>query len=231
MKCNDVYAVCKNSGFSRLCVCEKNEVITLSKIAAMLDDAKKWIERNKSTYEKLLRKRPKFRCLYHDTVIRNLKGMIKCFIQTCENKELQKYCPQSIICNEEYLIDIYRTNGVTLKHPDVVIVKARGFTIIIERKSYGVQNRSEFESQIESSYMNLPEHLREPCTFVAYVPRGGGTLPIGFHRHQQLHLLMRDTGKRPSIYGIPVLVIEPVLVSLVNPRDIVKDLPDDPFNT
>lgn len=211
VSCHFSYSYCLSNG-TTYCACDRDETEVLEAILKVIKSAKSWIEINDSFYRNLLRNKQKHSCIYRDAVIKGLEGMIKCFSGACSKEELRKYCPEKVICGDENVRELYRTNGQYLKHPDILIIRTENFTMIVERKKYGKQNYSDFRDQIESSYNYLPKELYNPCTFVVYAPEGGGTLPEGYQKHPQLHLLGSTGRKRLVIYPIPVLVVETSLL-------------------
>lgn len=211
MGCHDTYIPCYDRGRTKVCECSRDKRSVLELITRAIEYASTWLSRNRGFYNNVLRDKPKHRCIYSEATINELKSILKCFSGLCSDEELKRKCPNYVICDEEYISKLYRRNGYELKHPDILIIKTASLTLIVEEKSYGKQNLRDFENQIESSYNYLPNELRSPCMFVAYVPRGGGTLPIGYTKHSQLLLLMKNIG-RPIIYPIPVLVIERTLL-------------------
>jgi len=194
-----------------VCECSEDKKSIIDLIARVIEYARKWLDANKKFYNNILRHKPKHRCIFSEATLKELRNILRCFSGMCSDEELKKLCPNYIICDEEYVSKLYRKNGHELKHPDILIIKTTSLTLIVEEKSYGKQNIRDFESQIESSYSYLPDELKSPCVFIAYVPKGGGTLPKGYTKHPQLLLLMREAGKS-IIHSIPVLVIEKTLL-------------------
>jgi len=115
---------------------------------------------------------------------------------TSINAKSTQFRFEQIICNEDYIRKLYTNGGIILKHPD--LIKSKSFTFIVELKSFGKQNQS-LVDQLDGSVSHLPSNLRSPCTAVIYMPKGGGTLPLGYVIDNNTYKLQKILGKNKRL--------------------------------
>ena len=230
MGCHDIYRICYDNGFTKLCECSKDKMAVLEHLHIVLEQIRNSHSR---LIDKYFRNYPDKLCMFRPGLIRELGSIVEClrfrmcdrekFFNThkceehdgeCEEKYseyLKTHCPSVIICDEKYLCKIYTTNSHEWGHPDMLIVKGKNVTVIVEEKRFGAQGAKSFREQLTQSYELLPGNLRSPCTFIVYRPKAGGTLPKGFCKHSKLLLLTYDrktiSGSLP-LFEVPVIILE-----------------------
>ena len=181
MSCNFIYLPCFSAGKTQVCECNDDKTSELRVILS---------------YMQAVRKRkfnPREDCIYSDKVYDEYSK-----IMTSINAKSTQFCFEQIICNEDYIRKLYTDGGIILKHPDIILIKSKSFTFIVELKSFGKQNQSLID-QLEDSLSHLPSNLRSPCTAVIYMPKGGGTLPLGYVIDNNTYKLQKILGKNKRL--------------------------------
>ena len=222
MGCHELYLACFNAGITEVCECSKDKSEVVNNLYTLLISIYNKYQRN---ITRLYRRYPDQLCMYRKVIIDEIGCIVKCFEECYYNANnidyLRKHCPTFIACDEDYIKKLYTLNGHEIKHPDILIIKGRLVTIIVEEKSYARQGFKKFRQKLIQSYEYLPANLRSSCVFIVYAPKRGGTLPVGFKRHPELSLLMYDrriVGESLPLFEIPVIVLEPTLLLLLYRR-------------
>ncbi|GEM_PF-1748919 len=211
--CHEAYDPCVAPGYTAECVCERDE---RSLIRGIYEEINRIYNTHRGELADLVRKYRKPMCMFQKTIIDEIGNIVKCFYEDVEEEFLKRNCPSHIICNEAYIAKLYRYNDHTFRNPDMLIVKGHSVTLIVERKRYGRQSHQRFREQLLSIYNNLPEDLRNPCTFIVYAPKGGSTLPMGFRPHRRFRLLVyirQERRRQLNLFDVPVFVYLPGLLS------------------
>ncbi|MBB5254128.1 hypothetical protein [Sulfurisphaera ohwakuensis] len=129
-------------------------------------------------------------CIYSDKVYSEYSAIIN----SIRNNDV-KSCFEQVICNEDYLIKIYSKKSFIFKHPDIILLKSKSFTFIVELKSYGKQNLMDVLDQLHSSIDHLPNQLRSECTAIIYMPESGSAIPEGYTYDPNTYKLQKKLGK------------------------------------
>lgn len=178
MSCNSIYLPCFSTGKTQVCECSDDKTSELRAILSYMREV-----RQKKKFD------PREDCIYSDKVYNEYSN-----IMTSINTKSTQFCFEQIICDEDYICKLYTKGGNITKHPDIILIKSRSFTFLVELKSFGKQSQSLME-QLEESLTNLPSNLWSPCTAVIYMPKGGGTLPPGYVIDENTYKLQKILGK------------------------------------
>ena len=211
--CHSIYDPCVVSNYVHTCVCDKDKVRLLNGIYQELE---RIYSSHRDRILKLLTKYGNRLCMLKKVIIDEIGGIVKCFLGDVDDDFLKRYCPSHIICDEEYIEELYRENGFIHRNPDVLIIKGRTVTIIVEEKEYGKQSFQRFFEQITGEYEYLPRELRSRCTFIVYAPQSGHALPRGLKRDSRYGLLVYDRPIRKDVinlFDVPVFMYPRNLLS------------------
>ena len=179
MGCNAIFLKCYNEKKTLVCECSQNISSVLNAILIALNKVRG------------RRAGGLIDCIYSDRVYREYSAIMN----SIRNNDASS-CFEEVICDEDYLIKLYTKRGLTLRHPDIILLKGNSFTFIIELKSSGKQSVSDFWEQLQQAVDFLPGDLRSNCVALIYMPESLTALPRGYTYDPETYRLQRVLGKK-----------------------------------
>ncbi|MCE4625829.1 MAG: hypothetical protein F7C35_08235 [Desulfurococcales archaeon] len=212
---------CLEEGFCNECFCniDYKRIITYMRVVeSHIGSVISYLDRNKRVRSSIYKLDFKYNCMFKKPVYELIKS-IRERIEECEeacitDKSIQRHCPEYIYCDEKKIAELYTIRNARFKNPDYLIISSAGVTMIIEEKENpGSKSLKRLRDQLESSYNNIPNHLKKQCTFIVLLATRKRALPYGLSYDKITRFITYNNSR--ALLPVPVIYLPLGLQSII----------------